>query len=523
MPAYSPGFRSLDTEHDGLALDVDGDIPAWLSGSLVRNGPGKFEAGGQRVEHWFDGLAMLHKFRFDEGRGGVTYSNRLLRTEAYRKAVEEGTISGQFATSGSYLDQLRSFFDDPTDNANVNVARLGGEYVALTETPRRVRFDPESLSVTGDLTYDDDLTGHHVTAHLQHDDRRGETVGYMTEFGLRNRYHVYRVPDEPPEDNSEIERNGPERIPIASVEVNEPAYLHSFALTPRYAVIVEPPFVVNPFRFLLPGDGGFIDNYRWKPERGTRFLAFDRETGDLVAERRVPAFFFFHTVNAFEAEVGNSDGDGDEDEVEIVVDLVAYDDASIVEELFMSEVEGTDSGPALDAAEGELARFRVPVEGRGSVEGSGSVEKYGGVEKHGGVEKRGDGGVERRDLYTGIELPRVAPRVRMQSYGYVYGQATAREGQNGLVKVNVETGEATEWWAEGHYAGEPIFVSEPDGKSGSTPEDRGVVLAPVLDTEAEESLLVVLDGETFEERARAQVPHHIPFGFHGEFFPTVEE
>jgi carotenoid cleavage dioxygenase-like enzyme len=498
MPAYSPGFRSLDAEHDDLALEVDGEIPAWLSGSLVRNGPGRFEVGGERVQHWFDGLAMLHKFRFETGPDGVTYSNRFLRTEAYCEAVEEGQIASQFATSGSYLDRLKSFLSDPTDNANVNVARIGGEYAALTETPRRVRFDPEDLSVRGNLTYADDLTTHHVTAHLRHDDRRGETVGYATQFGRKNRYHLYRVLDDSPDGSR------PSRIPVASIEVDEPAYLHSFALTPRYALVVEPPFVVNPMRFLLPGKSGFIDNYRWKPERGTRFLVFDRETGDLAAERTAPPFFFFHTVNGFE----------DEESGEVVVDLIAYDDASIVEDLFMASVEGEqnaagadekpDAGPVLDAAKGELARFRVPVETGGTV--------------------------ERRDRYTGIELPRIAPRARMRPYRYAYGQATARGGQNGLVKVNVETGEATEWWADGFYAGEPIFVPKPvegeadkDDADGadSPPEDRGVLLAPALDTETEESSLLVLDGETFEERARAHVPHHIPFGFHGEFFPEI--
>jgi carotenoid cleavage dioxygenase-like enzyme len=514
MPAYSPGFRSLDAEHDDLALDVEGEIPAWLSGSLIRNGPGRFEVGGERVEHWFDGLAMLHKFRFEEGSGTaegsetdggeVFYSNRFLRTEAYREAVEDQTITSQFATSGSYLDQLKSFLSDPTDNANVNVARIGGEYAALTETPRRVRFDPETLSARGDVTFADDTTVHHVTAHLRHDDRRGEIVGYATQFGRKNRYHLYRVLDDQPAGGR------PSRVPIASLRVEEPAYLHSFALTRRYAILVEPPFVVNPMRFLLPGRGGFIDNFRWKPERGTRFLAFDRESGNLAVERTAPPFFFFHTVNAFEDRV--EDGEAGE----IVVDLVAYEDAGIVEDLFMASVEGAekgegkgageatreepDPGPVLDAAKGELARFRVPIEG---------------------------GRVERRNLYTGTELPRIAPRARMDSYRYAYGQATAREGQNGLAKVNVETGEATEWWEDGFYAGEPIFVPKPaDGGDGggseeSAPEDRGVVLAPALDTESEESLLVVLDGESFEELARAHVPHHIPFGFHGEFFPEV--
>jgi beta,beta-carotene 9',10'-dioxygenase len=62
-----------------------------------------------------------------------------------------------------------------------------------------------------------------------------------------------------------------------------------------------------------------------------------------------------------------------------------------------------------------------------------------------------------------------------------------------------------------------VFVPEP----AADPEDRGVVLSLVLDVEVERSSLVVLDGETFTERARAYLPHHVPFGFHGEFFPEI--
>lgn len=478
MAAYSSGFRSLDAEHEELDLEVEGEMPEWLTGSLIRNGPAKFEVGGDRVDHWFDGLAMLHKFRFADG--DVTYSNRFLRTGTFRRAVEEGTLANQFATSRSYLERLRSFFSRPTDNANVHVATLGGEYVALTETPRRVRIDPETLSVRGDLAYADDLDGHHVTAHPQHDPRQDETVGYMTEFGRSSRYHLYRVPDD-----------RPERVPIASIDVDRPAYLHSFALTPAYAVIVEPPYVVNPLRFLLPGGGGFIDHFRWRPERGARCFVVERTSGQLVAAPETEVFFFFHTVNAFE-----SDG-------AVVIDLVAYDDATIVENLFMASIGGQsidvdasrEYEPPRGVAEGVLTRLCVPLDG-------------------------GDD-VRRTPLYDGMELPRIAPRVRTRSHRYAYGQATGTAGRNGLVKVDVETATSREWYEEASYAGEPVFVAEPGAEATPADEDRGVVLALVLDGETERSLLLVLDGETFTERARASLPHHVPFGFHGEFFPEI--
>ena len=46
----------------------------------------------------------------------------------------------------------------------------------------------------------------------------------------------------------------------------------------------------------------------------------------------------------------------------------------------------------------------------------------------------------------------------------------------------------------------------------------GVVLSVVLDANAGRSFLLVLDAGSFEELARAEAPHHIPFGFHGQYF-----
>ena len=48
-------------------------------------------------------------------------------------------------------------------------------------------------------------------------------------------------------------------------------------------------------------------------------------------------------------------------------------------------------------------------------------------------------------------------------------------------------------------------------------EDDGVLLSVVLDAGAGTSFLLVLDAADLSELARAEVPHHIPFGFHGQF------
>ena len=459
---YALGFQSVEREHAGVELDVEGRIPGWLDGSLLRNGPARFEVGGERVAHWFDGLGMLRRFAFDGGR--VTYTDRFLRSRAYERVTEAGRMDGdQFGTEGrGLLGALRDLvLPRPTDNANVNVLRMGDRFVAVTETPVGVAFDPETLETLERVRFAD-LDGQMMTAHPHVDPETGETVTFSTHFGRTNRYVVSRrLP------------GGSRFHEVGAVPTDRPSYLHSFGLSRNYAVLAEIPFDVSPLRLLLPGGGAFIERYRWRPEEGTRFVVVDRDSGAVTAEVAAEPFFTFHHANAFE------DGDA------LCVDLVAFDDPSVVDALYLDELEA-----GIPTVEAELRRYRVPLDG---------------------------GEAARETVYDGgLTLPRVSPERNTRPYRYAYGQGTpSPDGRvpARLVKVDVGNHTATEWVDEGTYPGEPVFVPRPGGRA----EDDGVVLSVVLDAAAEASVLVVLDGETFAEIGRARLPDVVPFDFHGQY------
>ena len=158
----SPFFNSL------LFYFSTGDIPSWLSGSLLRVGPGKYEWGDTKYNHWFDGESLIHKFEIKDG-GKVQYSNRFLRSESYTKAEKRGCISmNSFATVAppdpckNIFARFFSYFAPPesfTDNCNVNVVNIKGQPVALTEVPTMWRFDPEDLSSVERLNAGEKLGG----------------------------------------------------------------------------------------------------------------------------------------------------------------------------------------------------------------------------------------------------------------------------------------------------------------------------------------------------------------------------
>ena len=130
-----------------------GELPDWLKGSLIRVGPGLFEVGDTSYQHWFDGLALLHRFSF--GKGRVTYQNRFLRSDAYTKARKYNKIIyGEFGTMGipdpckSILERFASHFIPvaTTDNNLINLYRIGDDLYTSSETHEPIRIDVNDLS-----------------------------------------------------------------------------------------------------------------------------------------------------------------------------------------------------------------------------------------------------------------------------------------------------------------------------------------------------------------------------------------
>ena len=465
---YRLGFESLDEsdEVEEEAVGVQGTLPDWLSGVLLRNGPGMYENDGASVNHWFDGMAMLHRFAFDGAENEVRYTSRFLRTDAYEGMREGEVRRSEFATDPctGVFGRFFSYFaaPEPTDNASVNVVKDDETFRAITETTMPVEFDPETLET---LDVPDELgdLGQLTTPHPHTDPETGERVSYVTRFGRKSEYRVY-VED------------GDGRDVIAEIERDEPAYMHSFALTPGYVVLVEFPFVVSPLKIRF-GNDTVAESYDWKPDRGTRFTFLNRSTGEVVASPETSPFFAFHHVNAYE--------DGDD----VVLDIAAYDDASVVNDLYLDSLRDE---PPLETPAAELRRYRVNV---------------------------GTGTVETDTVYGGsFELPCIRDDRDGRPYRYAYGvghrNLPPREFHNRLVKVDIHERETSVWEEDSTYPSEPVFVPNPDG----TEEDDGVVVSVVLEPDEEASFLLVLDAGTFEEVARGRVERPVPHGFHGSFY-----
>ncbi len=454
-------FRRHPQDQASFEATVRGTIPDWLRGDLVRTCPAVFARGNKwRAAHWFDGLGMLYAFRID-GKG-VAYRQRMLESEYAREAERDIPALASFATpmKRHVLRRMTQPAPGTSDNANVHIVPMSGELVAMTETPRPLAIDPQTLAVRGPVSFEDDgLGGAAMLAHPQLDPQGGHIVNLATQLGPTCVLTLYDQP-----------RDRYRRTPFASWKTRRLPYVHSFGLTARHAVIIDHPLRVGVLSLLF-SDRGFIDHFAWEPETGTRLHVLGRD--GTTREHETDAFFTFHVVNTFER--------GDD----LVLDVVAYETPALIDALRTER----------------LAKMGLPP--------------FGHLERI--VMTKGKPRATRERLAAcHFEFPQIHYRAHGgRDYRYAWG-AGIEGGVSQLLCIDTHRGETRTMRGEQCVFGEPIFVRRPDGED----ERDGVLLAVASgspDAKEARAAMVVVDARTMEEIARAEIAADIPLGFHGSF------
>ncbi|TMD98238.1 MAG: carotenoid oxygenase family protein [Chloroflexi bacterium] len=260
-PGWRLGFQSLETEHrEAVELEVTGELPTDLRGTLYRIGPARHEAGGERYRHWFDGDGMVHAIHLDGGR--AHYRNRFVATAG--RAEEERAGRRLYAGFGTrpagdnaverFRHAVRRF---AKNTANTNIVEIGGRLLALWEAGHPHRIDPVTLETIGE----DDLGGAlgrndwfsaHPKTHPS-----GDVWNFGIGYGARTRARLYRC-----RTDGSVSREITVTLPF-------PSMVHDFALTERHAVFVVAPLTLPPVPLgMMLGSRSFADSLRWEPRRG---------------------------------------------------------------------------------------------------------------------------------------------------------------------------------------------------------------------------------------------------------------
>lgn len=477
LAEWKRGYRSQTQEYDYQITEIDGEIPADLTGTLFRNGPGLLDINGESVRHPFDGDGMICRITFENGK--AHFLNRFIQTEAYlaERAAGKFLYRGVFGTqkAGGWWSNALDL--NLKNIANTQVVYWGDKLLALWEAAEPHRLDPTTLDTLGIEYLNNTLKpGDAFAAHPLFDPTQermvnfGLKTGKLDRTGLLTTLTIY-----------EFDRAG-KVVEEHSHNIPGFAFIHDFAITPNYCIFFHNPVGFNPFPFLF-GLKGAGECVKFQPEQPTKIVVIPRDprSGEKVQILETKSGFVFHHANAFER-------DG-----KLAIDSICY--ASFPEVEADRDFRDTNFS---NLAPGQLWRFEVDLHNR-------RVDRQ-------LVEPRC------------CEFPTINPAQVGQPYRYAYiGAAQTLEGNaplQSILKLDLETGLQQLWTAAPTgYVGEPVFVPRPDGIR----EDDGWLMVMVYDGRRDRSAVVILDAADLTKGAIAtlHLTHHIPYGLHGSWTERV--
>jgi carotenoid cleavage dioxygenase len=344
------------------------------------------------------------------------------------------------------------------DTVNTNVVDIGGRAFALVEAGSFPVELSDTLEGQRYNPFDGTLDGS-FTGHPHFDPRAREHHAIAYDGNVQDAVHHVVLSA-----TGEVIRDVP-------IEVEHGPCIHDCAFTARFVIVLDLP-VTFSLRAVLDGQ---VFPFRWNPSHKARVGLLPRNGAAAdVTWCDVEPCFVFHVANAFDVEDGR-----------VILDVIAYP------RMFDTSGSGLDS----------LGRFE-----RWTVDPS---------------TRR----VDRRVIdATAQEFPRIDERRLGQSYRYVYTVSVPPDGDPQLAgatrvyKHDLSTSSRQlHEFGSGHIPGEFVFVAA----SADADEDEGWLMGFVINTGDETTDLVILDAQSFggEPVAMVRLPHRIPPGFHGNWFP----
>ncbi len=554
-----------------------GAIPAWLSGTLVENGGGRFAWPNpslrRNLTNAGDGYAKLDVFTFADG--SCTYTSKFARSAWFNNSVKIDDIAPSL-TFGVPAPPRKSDAQGlpnvlaPNDNLAVNVIGIQDRVLMLSDQPGSIEFSLETLefgkhqsSMPGPLcAFKDEpaiplgMMASFGSAHPLWTgsslDSSGDAYGLLNVQRLstldprKEQLRLFKISAADQDKKISGGRNPwLTRKTIATLNMSEgifSPYMHSFILAgddpvtrgPTHAVLVQHAMNIA-MADVIKGMGKKHISAAFDIDltRPMIFHVVDLSNGRVEKEIAVNMSEFTaaaanhsmivsHTVNGYfvEEQQQGQQGGAVKAVTKLIVDVIGYD-FLFFNRFAASEINNKTARDHGTYSNSRAKTFRFTLDVQTGV--AIAVEEL----------------LPKSDW----EFPTINEGFKGKPYCYAYGYefrsdasgnaggadipvGVAATGATGManmamIKYNVCGGTdkasgkriGLEFKRPYHYFSEPFFVPRP----GSTQEDDGVVLVPALDGATEKGVLYVLDANNLEVLATLRLPVLINLKTHGRF------
>lgn len=239
-------------------LEVEGEIPAELSGLYLRNG---MNPRSGYSDHWFFGNGMVHGVELRDGR--ASYRNRFVRTPYFEQD----------------MNMMEAMSQPKASPANTHVVPHAGRILVLEEAhvPWEIDRDLTTVGVR-------DFEGRLSTPFTAHPRVCPET-GELLAFG-------YSMMEEPYLRYYRVDAKG-ELVQNEAIEIPRPVMMHDWNVTRNHVIFMD-----LPLAFSLDGPN---PGFGFHPEYGARLGVMPRDGGNAdVRWYEIDPCFVFHPLNAHE-------------------------------------------------------------------------------------------------------------------------------------------------------------------------------------------------------------------------------
>jgi carotenoid cleavage dioxygenase len=279
-----PLFR---TEMDIADCEVDGRLPADLSGAFYRVGPdAQYPLAPGNIP--FDGEGHASMFRFKDGH--VSYKSRYVRNQRYMAQAEAHRIL--------FPMYRNPHLDDPSvkgltrGTSNTHIITYDGKLLAFKEDSPPVAMNPLTLETIDPVyTFDGQLESKTFTAHPKIDSENGNLIAFGYEAKGFNT------------DDVNVFEYTPQGRKIWSAWIKVPyiGMIHDFAVTRRHVIFLVIPLAIDleqmqrggihwswdgskPTYFGVMRRGGDGSDIRWfkGPERSATHVMGAFEDGEKI-------------------------------------------------------------------------------------------------------------------------------------------------------------------------------------------------------------------------------------------------
>uniref|UniRef100_A0A2K5E0W3 Beta-carotene oxygenase 1 n=1 Tax=Aotus nancymaae TaxID=37293 RepID=A0A2K5E0W3_AOTNA len=474
--------RNRKEQLEPVRAKVTGKIPAWLQGTLLRNGPGMHTVGESRYNHWFDGLALLHSFTIRDG-------------ESAHECAACAAAKDPKLTSFSYLTHTcPRFHGKLPDQHHGSVEKTSSNLRDQLHQEKSTK----TLETLEKVDYRKYVAVNLATSH-PHYDEAGNVLNMGTSIVEKGKtkYVIFKIPATVPEGKKKGKSSWKHTEVFCSIpsrSLLSPSYYHSFGVTENYVIFLEQPFRLD----ILKMATAYIRGMNWASclafhrEEKTYIHIVDQRTRQPVQTKLyTDPMVVFHHVNAYE-----EDGC-------IVFDVIAYEDNSLYQLFYLANLNRDFQENTKLTSVPTLRRFAVPLH----------VDKVMASKEWWGLHPPSH-------FLVGLELPRVNYTHNGKRYRYVFAAGVQWSPvPTKIIKYDILTKSSLKWTETDCWPAEPLFVPVPGAKD----EDDGVILSAIVSTDPQKlPFLLILDAKSFTELARASIDVDMHMDLHGLFIPDMD-